>query len=90
LKWVWYLNWEDTEKFNRQDYYFAQLTAQIERGQVKNPNSVKIESKLLNFTSRKQAVSNEAHMQNSKNFWLGMVGVKGKKEKRMKKAQPKK
>jgi len=70
LKWVWYLEWCDTEEFSRQDYYLAQIAAQIEQGRT--TRRVTIESKLLKFrTGKGPPVDVEARMQKSKAFWLG-------------------
>lgn len=80
LKWIWYLNWSDTEEFRRQDYYLAQIAAQIERGQVKHPSRVTVQSKILSFTSTKRTEDKAAKIHTSKNFWLGSMGVRGKRK----------
>ena len=78
LKWVWYLNWKDTEEFSRQDYYLAQIAAQVERGQVKNPSSVTVQRKLLKFTTSSQVVDRESQIRRSKSFWLSVTGIRNK------------
>lgn len=86
-----FLEWKDTEEFNRQDYYLAQIAAQVERGQVKNPSSVTVEGKLIKFVEKKDVEKKEEteEEQNkkvvvSKSFWLGATGVKKKEEKEKK------
>jgi hypothetical protein len=76
-----------TEEFRREDYYLAQIAAQIERGQVKTPSRVTIQKKLLEFTSTKtvkepvreldedeEDLSDNPRVQTSKNFWMGLTG----------------
>ena len=80
LDWIWYLDWKDTKEFNRSDHYLAQIAAQIERGQVKHPEKVTVQSKILKFTKDgDKQVEAKNGVQNSKNYWMALAGIKGKK-----------
>ena len=87
MKWIEFLRWKDTEEFNRQDFYLAQIAAVIQAGQVKNPRSVTIKSMMLDFAKKKEKVNRkepleiaEERMDQSKNFWLASMGIKLDKE----------
>jgi len=74
VKWVRFLEWRDVEEFRREDFYLAQIAAQIERGQVKNPSQVSIQKKILRFTNRKpppEDLSNRVCR--SKAFWMSLA-----------------
>jgi len=73
LKWIWFLDWKGTEEFNRQDFYLAQIAAEIERGQVRNPALVTIQRKILKFSSKTLPKDLEDKIQASKNFWVGIT-----------------
>jgi len=88
LKWIWFLEWKATEEFDRKDFYLAQIAAEIVRGQVKKPKKIKLKDFLLDFKKEKAEPSKE-QMQRSKKFWLGAVGVIGKKQNRQKRTVPK-
>ena len=95
LKWVWYLNWRDTEEFNRQDFYLAQIAAEICKGQVKKPKKIKLKNFLLDFSlkdSKPKKVDPEEQkkrMTDSKRYWLGLTGVTGNKHLKKKRDLPK-
>ena len=69
---------EEVNAFHREDYYLAQIAAEIRSGYVKNPNSVKISQFLLEFTSSQpqKEKSREEYLKQSKSAWLGAVGIK--------------
>ena len=46
------MNREEWEKTHREDFYLAQIACEIRRGQVKNPNLVKLEAFLLKFVTK--------------------------------------
>ena len=80
VKWVRFLDWRDTEEFRREDYYLAQIAAQIERGQVKTPSQVTIQRKMLKFTTREPPQDAKKDIQHSKSFWLALTRTgKGRK-----------
>lgn len=49
LDWLDFLGWQETRR-DKTDFYFAQLAAEVKRGTVKRPNSVKIKDFYANFT----------------------------------------
>ena len=61
----------------REDYYAAQIAQEVRRVLAKNPSRVKLDSFLLKFGGPQveQETSQEFRLQQSKNFWLGMVGI---------------
>ena len=87
MDWAWFLDWEATEEFRREDYYLAQIAAQVERANVKNPSSVTIKKKLLKFVaeSKGQPQTGEERIQTSKNFWKGITGAGRKLKQRFEK-----
>jgi hypothetical protein len=74
LEWLVFLNNEE-ERQTKQDYYLAQIAAEIRRGQVTNPRSVKVKDFLVEMTTTPKQ---KKKMERSKSFWLGMVNVKQK------------
>ena len=85
LDWVWFLEWRDTEEFNRTDFYLAQIAAQIEKGQVKSPGRVTTKNKLLKFVreDKHHPESVEHRVQNSKNYWMGLCGAGNKSQQKL-------
>ena len=53
ITWVAYLEME-TERHEKLDWYLAQLTAQVAKGQVKSPRKVKAEHYLLKMATETQ------------------------------------
>lgn len=51
LEWCEFLEWEQTEGFHRYDHYFAQLTAEVVRGRVKDTHKVKDDAYMIKFTA---------------------------------------
>jgi hypothetical protein len=79
---MWYLDWKDTEEFNRQDFYLAQIAAAVERGYVKNPKKIKLKDKILKFRSdATKTKADKKKIQQSKDFWKRTVNLSGKKRK---------
>ena len=82
MKWIWFLNWKATEEFRREDYYLAQIAADVTRGQVKNRSSVTLQRKLLKFSKRKRrAQSVDDMIYTSKTYWRSVAGIEGRKRK---------
>lgn len=76
LKWCWFLGWKETEEFNRQDYYLAQISSDISRIFASKPQRITIESQMLKFTDQQAPQTSEHRIQNSKNYWMGICGAK--------------
>lgn len=77
VKWVRYLDWRDVEEFRREDFYLAQIAAEIHRANSKRPARVTLEKKLLKFSSKDSPKRLSDHrMDSSKAFWLGLTGAR--------------
>lgn len=67
---------------NRTDWYLMQIAAEVRRGLVKKPNSVKTENMRIRFvlSSKRStpALTPGQQMLASKQCWLGAVGLLGK------------
>ena len=75
--WLEYLDAE-VNGFHREDYYMAQIAAEVRRGHVKNPKKVKVEDMVLKFTTNekcKQKKQKKSNILASKNFWLTSLGL---------------
>ena len=75
VKWMWYLNWRDIKEFRREDFYLAQISSSVERGNVKNPSKVTIKSHMLKFGSEGGLKKQGTDIQTSKNFWRGLLNI---------------
>jgi hypothetical protein len=72
LEWVEYLRQERREN-TKQDYYLAQIAAEIAKDHVKNPKKVKLSDYLLVI---KEVTPEQARMQKSKSAWAAALHVK--------------
>ena len=68
LDWLQYLEWAE-RRDTKNDYYLAQIAAEVRRGNVKSPRLVKIKDLLLKMQKPKQRLS-------SKQIWLQALGIK--------------
>lgn len=75
LEWKIFLDKEE-ERQTKLDYYLAQIAAEVRRGWVKNPKSVKVKDMLLNVQNASGPA--EKRIARSKAVWLGAVNLKGK------------
>lgn len=68
---------EEVNDFHREDYYLAQIAAEIRRGNAKDPNSIDPKDLLLTFGPENEAVEVDpiVKQQMSRNFWFGKVGI---------------
>lgn len=79
LLWMEYLE-QEVNDFHREDYYLAQIAAEIRKTFSKNPAAVRTEKMLLKFkTSGKSPkassdMSKEDRIERSKSFWSALVG----------------
>ena len=63
---------DDANAFHREDYYLAQIAAEIKRSYVKTPSNVRLKDHILEFTKAKEGVTK---MADSKMFWGALVGM---------------
>ena len=58
---------------SKEDYYLAQIAAEVRRGIVKNPKKVRVKDFLL--MDKAEADSNSDPLKTSKAFWLSSLRV---------------
>lgn len=75
VEWIAYLDM-DVNAFHREDYYLAQIAAEVRRGRVKDPSRVRTEDLLIKFKFRSGWATPANNLETSKSFWLGSLGVK--------------
>lgn len=70
------------DKPSRTDWYLMQIAAEVRRGLVKKPSSVKTENMKIKFLlDRKRSAApptSQEQMMMSKQCWLGAAGLLGK------------
>ena len=72
---------EEVNGFHREDYYYAQIAAEVRRGIVKHPESVKVSQFLLKFRNEEENKQTpEEKMGDAKQFFSALTGM-GKKAK---------
>lgn len=72
LEWICFLNLED-ERNTKQDYYLAQIAAEIRRSQVRTPRKVKVTDFLI---QRKVTEDPKSKMKVSKSAWSSLLRLK--------------
>lgn len=75
LEWVVFLGKEEA-RHTKQDFYLAQIAAEIRRGWVKNPKTVKIKDFLAEVESTPGPSKPGSK---SKSVWLGAFNIKPEK-----------
>lgn len=74
VEWVRYLELEVND-FDRQDYYLAQIAAEIRRGNAKYPRQIKVEDFVLKFKTESEIRKNPT-MAEAKAFFFTAVGLR--------------
>lgn len=84
IEWMAYLDLE-MHQTKKEDYYLAQVAAEVRRSFVKSPQSVHVKDFILSFTQTKKSVpvgeqspEVEDSLQRSKDFWHSVLGIKKK------------
>lgn len=75
LDWLEYLK-QSVNIRRREDYYLANIATEVRRTIAKNPQNVKIDSFLLEFTTE---TSKKKKRKNTLNTWLAWAGIKSRK-----------
>lgn len=81
LEWVSYLE-QDSNAFHREDFYLAQVAAEVRRLIAKNPKAVKVQDFILKFVESRQEGKSKnwkERMAASKEYWMAVVGFGRKK-----------
>ena len=81
LEWIEYFK-RDTNEFHREDYYWAQLTAEVCRSWVDKPSKVKVSHFLIRFGKEDKLEvvpltpeQKKAHIKKSKDAWATIPGI---------------
>jgi len=85
VMWMEYLE-QEANAFHREDYYMAQIAAEVFRGNAKNPKKVRLRQFLLKFEREKKAaaLTKEERLLRSKQAWCASVGLSSSKRKKSK------
>ena len=80
-----FLNEEETSTTKREEYYWAQIAAEMRRSWIKDKQKVKLKDFLIKFSYAKKPkeespVDREIRIKQSKNFWLTSLGLKTNKK----------
>lgn len=80
VDWMTFLD-QEVNSFHREDYYLAQIAAEVRRTFTKNPSHIKTKDFIIEFktnTSKKKTSkkSPEEKLKMSKTYWLSLSGVK--------------
>lgn len=82
LLWVEYLKLKRKEP-RREDYYLAQIAAEVCKARAKYPDKVKLTDFILKFSvekKKKKKMSIKKKIEASKRFWFSKLGLNYKKE----------
>lgn len=71
MEWLEFLEWDETRR-TKLDYYLAQIAAQICRGQVKNPRTIKTNDFLIEMQTQTEL----ERAKKSKAAWGLALGIK--------------
>jgi len=83
VTWMEYLE-REINTFHREDYFWAQMAAEVRRSFVKNPKKVKLVDFLLKFkdkTARKK-MTKEERTKIAKSFWGALTSLSFKPKKK--------
>lgn len=83
IEWMAFLDLERNQT-NKEDYYLAQVAAEVRRSFVKSPQSVHVKDFILSFTRAERSSPDggspamEDPTQRSKNYWSAVLGLEKK------------
>lgn len=83
IEWMAFLDLERNQT-NKEDYYLAQVAAEVRRSFVKSPQSVHVKDFILSFTRAERSSPGEGppamedSTQRSKNYWSAVLGLEKK------------
>ena len=86
LEWIAYLD-ADEDKFHREDYYLANIAAEIRRSYVKDPMKVRTDSFLMKFKKdrkprKKKKLSIKERTKRAKAFWGAVLKLPSSRRKK--------
>lgn len=85
IEWMAFLDLERNQT-SKEDYYLAQVAAEVRRSFVKSPQSVHVKDFILSFTRAERsspgggspAMEDQDPTQRSKNYWSAVLGLEKK------------
>lgn len=83
IEWMAFLDLERNQT-SKEDYYLAQVAAEVRRSFVKSPQSVHVKDFILSFTRAERSSPGggspamEDPVQRSKNYWSAVLGLEKK------------
>jgi hypothetical protein len=83
IEWMAFLDLERNQT-SKEDYYLAQVAAEVRRSFVKSPQSVHVKDFILSFTRAERSSlgggspAMEDPTQRSKNYWSAVLGLEKK------------
>ena len=83
IEWMAFLDLEINQT-SKEDYYLAQVAAEVRRSFVKSPQSVHVKDFILSFTRAERSSPGggspamEDPTQRSKNYWSAVLGLEKK------------
>jgi hypothetical protein len=83
IEWMAFLDLERNQT-SKEDYYLAQVAAEVRRSFVKSPQSVHVKDFILSFTRAERSSPGggspamEDPTQRSKNYWSAVLGLEKK------------
>lgn len=83
IEWMAFLDLERNQT-SKEDYYLAQVAAEVRRSFVKSPQSVHVKDFILSFTRAERSspgggsTAMEDPTQRSKNYWSAVLGLEKK------------
>jgi len=84
MDWIAYLDDEELNGFHREDYYLANIAAEVRRSFVKDPAKIKMESFLIKFKKgaklKRPKKTKEEKIRESKAFWMSLAGMPKRKK----------
>ena len=84
VDWITYFDEEETESFRREDYYLANIAAEIRRSYVKDPMKVQLESFLMKTKKDKpgklKKMTKEERTTRAKAFWGAILNFPVRKK----------
>jgi hypothetical protein len=78
-KWMVFLDWKESESFDRNLYYLAQIATEVRRSYSKNPQQIKLKDFIIKFMLQKQdnnsLLSKEERTMRAKQFAFALSGL---------------
>jgi len=70
LDWLQYLRWQE-QRQDKIDFYLAQIAAEVRRGYVRHPKSVKMKDFIITYLNE----DDQHRLERSKKAWLSLLKI---------------